>query len=503
MPAALLSVSDKTGLVDLGRGLAALGWDLIATAGTWKVLRDAGVPAREVADLTGAPEVLGGRVKTLHPAIFAGILARGPGDADDLAKVGAVEIALVAVDLYPFETRPAVETIDIGGVALLRAAAKASDRVLAVSSPSQYGEVLGALRAGGDLGDLRRRLAAAAWARVAAYDAAIARWAGAEGALPLRPVGDLRYGENPHQAGGWFATEARGVHEAEVLGGKPLSANNVADVDAAAAAVRALAAGPLGAAPGRVPAAIIKHTNPCGAGVAPSAEAAYRAALRGDPEAAFGGVVALGAPVDAAAAAAIAEVFTECVVAPAFDDAALEILRKRKNLRILRWPGMLDPPAGWHVRGVAGGLLLQAWDEEPDDPAAWKVASRRSPTDDERTALDVAWRLVRVVKSNAIVLAWPEEAAAIGAGQMSRVDAARIAVRKLDERRARGAVPPGPLAAASDAFLPFPDTIEILASAGATALVQPGGSRRDSEVTAAADRLGVAMVFTGRRHFRH
>lgn len=501
MPVALLAVSDKAGVVAFGRALREMGWRLVATAGTAAALRAEGVESVEVSALTGSPEILGGRVKTLHPALFAGLLARGPEDDADLARVGAERIDLAAVDLYPFEADPRIETIDVGGVALLRAAAKNAARVLVVSSPARYEEVLAALRAGGDLSALRARLAAETWRRVAVYDAAIAAHLGADEAFPpetalgLHRREVLRYGENPHQAAAWYRLGgAPGLHDAELLGGKPLSSNNVADLDSAAAAVRSLG-------PGAV--VVVKHANPCGAAVRATAEEAFAAALRCDPGAAFGGIVAAGAPLDAAAAAAMAEVFLECVLAPAFDEEALALLRRKKNLRLLRWPGLADSPAGPRLRGVAGGAILEAQDESPDDVAAAAVVSKRAPTDGERRALDFAWRLVRVVKSNAVALAWPGEAAGIGGGLVSRVDSARVAAAKARDRLAREAAAPGPLVAASDAFLPFRDALDVVAEAGATALVHSGGSIRDAEVAAAADERGMALLVTGRRHFRH
>jgi phosphoribosylaminoimidazolecarboxamide formyltransferase/IMP cyclohydrolase len=498
----------KEGLVEFGRGLADLSWRIVATSGTAAALRAAGVACDEVAAWTGAPEVLGGRVKTLHPRVFAGILAGGPDDDADLGRIGAERIDLVAVVLKDAGPGGPAEA-DIGGHALLRAAAKNAGRVLAVSDPAQYGEVLEALRAGGPTEELRRRLAAEAWRRAALYDALISTAAGLAGdppeslPLPLVRRADLRYGENPGAAAAWYRIAgAAGVHDAEVVAGptgsKALSANNVADIDAAAAVVRALVLGRAG-----VGAAIVKHGNPCGAAVADSAEAAYRAALGCDPDAAYGGVAALSAPVDAATARAIAEVFTEGLVAPEIGADALDALRGRKNLRVVRWPGLIAPLSGLRLRGVAGGLLAEAADETPDDLAAARVATRRAPTADERAALDLAWRAARVVRSNAVVLAWADRTAGIGAGQMSRVDAARLAATKASARAARGGVPPGPLAAASDGVLPFPDSLDVLADAGATAVVQPGGSIRDAEVAAAADARGIAMLLTGRRRFRH
>ncbi len=504
---ALLSAADKTGLVDLATALHQAGAELLSTGGTAAHLRAAGLPVRSVEDVTGVPALLGGRVKTLHPVIHAGLMARPTAeDAAELAAHGIVPIDLVAVTLYPFEevlargAPPAalVEEIDIGGVTLLRAAAKNWQRVTVLSDPAQYPDVIAAVRAGGVPEALRLRLAAAAFARTAAYDAAIAGWlqktAGlgpfpAHLTLTFRKRAELRYGENPHQRAALYAVAhppAGEIITAELLGGKALSYNNIADLEAAWALVRDLPA---------PAAAIIKHTNPCGAAVGPTLADAFARAREGDPVAAFGGVVAANAPVDAAAAQVMAEIFLEAVVAPAFDPAALEILRKKKNLRLLATGGFGAPP-GLELRSVRGGALVQEADVLRTDRSAWRVVTTRQPTPPEWDDLLFAWAICVHVKSNAIVFARDRQVVGVGAGQMSRVDSVRLAASKAGER-AQGAV------CASDAFFPFADGVEAAAAAGVTAVIQPGGSVRDAEVLAAAERLGLAMVLTEERHFRH
>jgi phosphoribosylaminoimidazolecarboxamide formyltransferase/IMP cyclohydrolase len=504
---ALLSAADKTGLAELARALHQAGAELLSTGGTAAYLRAAGLPVRAVEDVTGFPEVLGGRVKTLHPAVHAGVLARPtPEDAAELARRGIAPIDLVAVTLYPFEAARArgaspaalIEEIDVGGVALLRAAAKNWQRVTVVSDPAQYPEVIAAIRAGTVPEALRRRLAAAAFARTAAYDAAIAGWlqeAAGLGPFPdlltlaFRKRADLRYGENPHQRAALYVAPnppAGEIATAEILGGKALSYNNLADLEAAWALVRDLPA----------PAAvIIKHTNPCGAAAGRSLAEAFARARDGDPVAAFGGVVAANAPVDADTARTMAELFLEAIVAPAFDAAALEILRTKKNLRLLATGG-LGGPAGFEVRSIRGGMLVQEADALGRDESTWRVVTTRQPTPQEWEDLRFAWAVCAHVKSNAIVLARDQQVVGVGAGQMSRVDSVRLAAGKAGER-ARGAV------AASDAFFPFADGVEAAAAAGVAAVIQPGGSVRDAEVVAAAERLGLAMVVTQERHFRH
>lgn len=499
---ALLSVYDKTGLVDFARPLAERGVELVASGGTARVLRQAGLPVRPVSDVTGSPEILDGRVKTLHPAIHGGILSRRTSaDRDQLGSLGWDEIDLVAVNLYPFEETAAdphafleavIEQIDIGGVALLRAAAKNFAHVTVVCDPADYAPVLAEIEAQGEVSlETRRRLAVKAFARTAAYDAAIWRYlAGGEDLLPealvlgLRELADLRYGENPHQRAALYASPGvAGPLGGELLQGKPLSYNNLLDLDAAWRAASAFE---------RPTVVIVKHLSPCGIASADTLADAFPSALAGDPVSAFGGVIAANRPFDGATARALGDLFVEAIVAPAFTDEAREVLSGRKGCRLLALERAA--PEAVEMRSVRGGLLVQ--ERDWGDEAEWQVVTRRAPTDPEMQALRFAWRAVAHVKSNGILLARGEAALGIGGGLPSRVDAVRLAVAKAGER-ARGAV------MASDAFFPFPDGVEVAARAGVTAVVQPGGSVRDSQVIEAADRLGLAMCFTGVRHFRH
>ena len=509
---ALLSVHDKNGLVALGRGLCDLGWELVASGGTARALGAAGLPVRDVAELTGAPEMLGGRVKTLHPAIHGGILARDTAaDAAELLARDIAPIDLVAVNLYPFaETiaRPAtglaaaVEQIDIGGVALLRAAAKNFARVVALCDPADYAPALAALAVGGPDEATRRALAARAFALTRDYDAAIAAYLAAPpaaGPLPptvhltLHQTRVLRYGENPHQRAALYAADpAAGPLGGRLVAGKELSYNNLLDLDAALGAAEAIAAPAV---------TIVKHLSPCGLAQADSVAAALPAAIASDPVSAFGGVIAANRPVgaDFVAALAAADLFVEAVIAPAFDDAALAwFAAHKKNCRLVAAAPSSGATVEW--RAVRGGLLAQTRDEGDPPGGVWRIASRRAPTAEERAALRFAWSACQHVKSNAIVLARAAGAdvatVGIGGGLPSRVDAVRLAVAKAGGR-ARGAV------LASDAFFPFADGLEVAGAAGVTAVVEPGGSVRDDEVIATADRLGLALVFTGARHFRH
>jgi len=506
---AILSVSDKTGIESLGRGLADLGAEIYSTGGTQRVLEAAGVPVRPVSDLTGFPEILGGRVKTLHPAVYGGILARRdlPADQDDLARHGLSLIDLVAVNLYPFEATvaqpdvtllQALEQIDIGGPTLLRAAAKDFPAVLPLCDRADYPAALEALRqpAGPDEA-FRRRLAAKAFRHTAVYDAIIATYLGAgetdwpgEMALGLRKVEELRYGENPQQRAAFYALaqprqRGAGLVGARQLQGKPLSYNNILDGDAAWAITSDFL-------PTAV--AIVKHTNPCGLARADDPLLTYELALAGDPLAAFGGIVAVNTTVDGPLARRLAERFYEILLAPDFSAEALEALAARPDLRVLALPPA--PASGLTWRSVTEGLLIQEADCVDDKVRQGRVATRRAPTDEEWVALDFAWRAVRYVKSNAIVLAQGEALVGMGAGQPSRVAAVEIAVQRAGTR-AVGAV------LASDAFFPKPDSVEVAARAGLRAVVQPGGSRGDEAVIAAADAAGVAMVFTGKRHLLH
>jgi phosphoribosylaminoimidazolecarboxamide formyltransferase/IMP cyclohydrolase len=538
---ALLSVSDKTGLVDLGRGLVDTGFELVSTGGTARALRDAGVPVTDVAAVTGAPEMLDGRVKTLHPRVHAGILAdrRLADHRRQLAAAGIAPFELVVVNLYPFAAaaeRPGitfdelVEEIDIGGPSMVRAAAKNHASVAIVTSPARYGAVLDSVRAdGGVPPGLRAALAIEAFRHTAAYDARIAadlpdRMAAAGVDLPDEPglpgatdpypptltiglekVETLRYGENPHQAAARYRRPGRDGADrgpfagaAPPLQGKALSYNNVLDASAAAALARALD-GPA--------CVIVKHTNPCGAAQRPTLREAWDAAVAGDPVSAFGGVVALTRPVDRATAEGLTSLFLEVVVAPGFDDEARALLGTKTNLRVVadeslgRAVAIAPPDPLGAIRTAGGAVLVSTPDTTPDDPAAWQVATGRGPTDGERRDLELAWRLCRGVTSNAIVLVRDGRLIGFGSGQTSRVDAARQAVDKA--RAISGGEVLVGAACASDAFYPFADAVEVCLAAGVTGFVQPGGSMRDAEVIAVAEAAGATMMITGVRHFRH
>lgn len=535
-PRALLSVSDKRGIAELGRALHEQGWEIVSTGNTAAVLQEAGVPVTPVSEVTGFPELLDGRLKTLHPAIHAGILARRrPADLAALAEHGFVPIDLVAVNLYPFAEAAAagatgealLEQIDIGGPTLIRAAAKNWPHVTVVVDPDDYPRVIAALRgAGGVPAEVRRELAVKAFAHTAYYDAVIAvtlaREAGTPAgvagsaaesdgwperlAVPLRRLRRLRYGENPHQAAALYAVAAPGGAERASAGGRPgagvagarqlmgkeLSYNNLMDADAAWRAVWDF----------EEPAAVaVKHGTPCGIGSAATLAEAFRLARDADPESIFGGIVALNRPLDEATARLLAEIFLEVIIAPAVDAGAMEHLSTRKNLRVL----VADPASAvpaLDVRGIGGGLLVQAADPAArgDESAGWRVVTKRQPAARDMEVLRFAWRAVKHCRSNAIVVAGRVPGGlrtlGIGAGQTSRVRAVEQALA-LAGGTAAGAV------LASDGFFPFPDSVERAAAAGVAAIIQPGGSVRDPEVIAAADRHGIAMVFTGERHFRH
>jgi phosphoribosylaminoimidazolecarboxamide formyltransferase/IMP cyclohydrolase len=518
---ALLSVSDKTGLQKLAQALAGKGVTLLSSGGTAKALADAGIPVRSVEDYTGSPEVMGGRVKTLHPRVHGGILAREGTDEKDLQTIGASFIDLVIVNLYPFEKTAAnpmstfediIENIDIGGPSMIRSAAKNHARVTVVCDPADYDRVLREIERTGEVSRATRlELAAKAFAHTAAYDAAISGvLSGSRSVDPETTVGateypkyltlpferayGLRYGENPHQSGAFYVerdAQPGTIARAQSLGagGKELSFNNLVDVDAALEAVREFQ---------RPAAVVVKHTNPCGVSVATTLDAAYRTAREADALSAFGGIVALNREVDDATAKLLAETFLECVVAPGFSAAALETLRAKKNLRLLATGVWLPADAqAMQYKRVSGGLVVQSRDASGTGEATkGKVATKRAPTAEELTGLEFAWRVCKHVKSNAIVLAKGERTVGIGAGQMSRVISVQIAAEKAGDE-AKGSV------LASDAFFPFPDGVEAAAARGITAIAQPGGSVKDADVVAAADRLGLAMVFTGVRHFRH
>jgi len=501
---AILSVWDKTGLVDLGRGLVELGFELVASGGSARMLREAGLAVTSVDQVTGHPEILGGRVKTLHPAIHGGILARGTdAHLSELAAHGIGAFDLVVCNLYPFEATIAqpgitelegVEQIDIGGVTLLRAAAKNFERVAIVSDPSDYSDVLAAFGAG-EVGDaLRRKLAVKAFRMTAAYDVAISTWLAAdEGALPERltlqasKTMTLRYGENSHQEGALYTWLGAKPAFEQVGGLKALSYNNIADLEAAWQMPQEFEAPSV---------AIIKHANPSGLAVGANLIEAFDAALKCDPVSAFGSIIACNREVDAAFVRNLGKLFVEVLAAPSFTEEALTVLaRRKKNCRVMRFTGEAQP-APRVIREVAGGLLVQTADDKAPEPDAWRVVSKRQPTEAELADLHFAYVACKHVKSNAIVFAKGGATVGVGAGQMNRVDSVRLAGQR------GGDMVPGAVLA-SDAFFPFADGIEAAAKFGITAVIQPGGSIRDEEVIQRVDELGLAMVMTGTRHFRH
>jgi len=499
MPKALLSVFDKTGVVDFAKGLVDLGWELLASGGTANLLAKAGLPVIEVADYTGSPEILGGRVKTLHPAIHGGLLARNTAeDQAQLDSLGWANIDLVAVNLYPFEATiakagvslaEAIENIDIGGVALIRAAAKNHERVTLVCDPQDYDRVLSGLRSGTLSGELRQKLAVKGFQLTAGYDLAISNYLSGESAEITRyyPLQTLRYGENPHQKAVVLGlTPGQGPLGGEVLQGKELSYNNLLDLDAAWRAAVSYS---------KTSVCIVKHLSPCGIASAETLLDAYRAALESDPVSAFGGVVACNREVDAETAEIICQIFVECVIAPGFDAEALQVFSQKKNLRLVKMPDTRVEP-DYELRSITRGVLKQSVDFGDPEGTEWKVATQRAPSEAEWESLRFAWKACQHVKSNAIVFCKDEATVGIGGGQPNRVDCVRIAAQRAGDK-SRGAV------MASDAFFPFADSVEEAAQAGITAIIQPGGSIRDLESIEAADRLGIAMVFTGIRHFRH
>jgi phosphoribosylaminoimidazolecarboxamide formyltransferase/IMP cyclohydrolase len=520
---ALLSVSDKSGLVEFARALAGRGIELVSTGGTRKALADAGLPVLDVSELTGFPEMMDGRVKTLHPKVHGGLLAIRDNDehAAAMRAHGIRPIDLLVVNLYPFEATvasgadyaTAIENIDIGGPAMIRAAAKNHADVAVVVEASDYEVILAELAAhdGATTLALRKKLAAKAYARTAAYDAAISNWFAGElgdAAPAFRAIGgrlieQLRYGENPHQTAAFYRTPdlRPGVATARQVQGKQLSYNNINDTDAAYECVAEFD-------PARSAACVIvKHANPCGVAEGASLLEAYRKALACDSTSAFGGIVAVNRRLDAEAARAITEIFTEVIIAPEATEEAIAIVGAKKNLRLLLAGALPDPhAAGLTAKTVAGGLLVQSRDSAVVDDMSLKVVTKRAPTNAELTDLAFAFRVAKHVKSNTIIYAKDRATVGIGAGQMSRVDAARIAARKAaDAAKEAGAAEPltkGSVVA-SDAFFPFADGLLVAVEAGATAVIQPGGSVRDDEVIKAADDHGIAMVFTGTRHFRH
>ncbi|MFJ2948425.1 bifunctional phosphoribosylaminoimidazolecarboxamide formyltransferase/IMP cyclohydrolase [Streptomyces sp. NPDC087226] len=508
---ALVSVYDKTGLEDLARGLHGAGVELVSTGSTAAKIAAAGVPVTKVEELTGFPECLDGRVKTLHPKVHAGILAdlRLEDHRNQLTELGVEPFDLVVVNLYPFRETVAsgatpdecVEQIDIGGPSMVRAAAKNHPSVAVVTSPARYGDVLTAVEAGGFDLTARKRLAAEAFQHTAAYDVAVASWFASEYA----PVDDsqfpdflgatwerkntLRYGENPHQPAALYVSGTGGLAEAEQLHGKEMSYNNYTDTDAALRAAYDHA-GPA--------VAIIKHANPCGIATGADVAEAHRKAHACDPVSAYGGVIAVNRPVSQEMAEQVAEIFTEVIVAPDYEEGALEALTKKRNIRVLRAPGA--PSAPVEVKPIDGGALLQVTDRlqaEGDDPATWTLATGEALSESGLAELAFAWKACRAVKSNAILLAKDGASVGVGMGQVNRVDSAKLAVERAGAERAAGSY------AASDAFFPFPDGLEILTGAGVKAVVQPGGSVRDELVVEAAKKAGVTMYFTGTRHFFH
>jgi phosphoribosylaminoimidazolecarboxamide formyltransferase/IMP cyclohydrolase len=531
MPRALVSVSDKTGLVSFVKGLVGLGFEIISTGGTRRHLEAAGVPVVDVSSVTGFPEMMEGRVKTLHPLIHGAILGRPdvPGDAAAIREHGIVPFQVVVCNLYPFEqtiakpevtAEEAIEQIDVGGPSMVRAAAKNHAHVAIVSDPGQYEEVLAALKVRGLDEAFRRRLAAAAFERTARYDAAIARYMGDLVAPPAAAGGlrvdqefrpelslrfekraDLRYGENPHQGAAFYVEPSAGLATlaaAEQLHGKELSYNNLLDLEAALGLVRDLAR------EFDAPAvAVLKHNNPCGCALGGSVAEALEKAWAGDPVSAFGSILGFSRPLDLAAAEALCQPnrFVEAILAPEFDPDALELLKTkpswRANVRLMRLKGLASAaPKTLDYRRVSGGLLVQDKDEGTASVAEWKVVTKRGPTDAEMADLLFAWLVCKHVKSNAIVFAEDGTTTGVGAGQMSRVDSVQIATRKSEGRCVGGVC-------ASDAFFPFRDGVDLAAAAGIKAIVQPGGSKRDDDSIAACDEHGIAMLFTGRRHFRH
>ncbi|MCS5706542.1 MAG: bifunctional phosphoribosylaminoimidazolecarboxamide formyltransferase/IMP cyclohydrolase [Cyanobacteriota bacterium] len=514
-PTALLSVSNKEGLVPLAQGLLDAGYRLISSGGTASALQAAGIPVTKVAEHTGAPEILGGRVKTLHPRIHGGILARRaePSHQADMEAQGIDPIDVVVVNLYPFRETvadpnvafdTAIENIDIGGPAMVRAAAKNHADVAVLTSPAQYEGFLAALKAGAVDQALRRSLALAAFQHTAEYDTAISTWLaarlaqdGVAAAEPLRlelPARQtLRYGENPHQPATWHSAPSAGWGGAEQLQGKELSYNNLIDLDAALATVREFGYGP-----GSQPAAVVvKHTNPCGVATGSDGANALTRALDADRVSAFGGIVAINAPVDGATAQQLTSLFLECVVAPGFDAEARAQLAAKPNLRLLELsPEAINRASRQQLRTVLGGVLVQELDDQLVEESAWQVVSERQPNAEEMEDLRFAWKLVRHVRSNAITVAKAGQSLGVGAGQMNRVGSARLALEAAGGQ-ARGAV------LASDGFFPFDDTVRLAASHGVTAVIQPGGSVRDADSITACNELGLAMVVTGRRHFLH
>jgi len=511
---ALFSVYDKSGIVDFAKALHELGVQLISTGGTHKLLREQGIPVTKVSDITDFPEILGGRVKTLHPRIHGGILARRTKEhLLELKEHGIQPIDMVVVNLYPFEKTiadpnvtldTAVENIDIGGPTMIRAAAKNFRDVVVVTDPQYYDMIIDELKTNqGTISfKLRHTCARQAFLRTAYYDSSIYQYLlslQTNGGMPeykslhLKKIQELRYGENPHQKAAFYAAadvEASGVVAAKQLHGKELSYNNIQDMNGAIGLVLEYE---------KPAVAIIKHSNPCGAAVAENVETAYDLALSTDPVSAFGGIVAMNRQVTRGVAEKIIKRFTEVVVAPDFSPEAVETLQQKKNIRLIHWPSSQLPASGLEIKAVEGGILMQELDLAPEEEQDWKVVTKRQPTEEEWNAMKFGWKVGKWVKSNAVVYVNDRQTLGIGAGQMSRVDASKLAVTKAGEAglSLAGSV------VISDAFFPFRDGVDAAAGAGAVAVIQPGGSVRDEEVINAADEHNMAMVFTGRRHFRH
>ncbi len=506
---ALLSVSDKAGIVELAGDLVELGFEIISTGGTARIISEAGIPVTEAAQVTGSPEILGGRVKTLHPYIHGAILAR-PDQVEELNEHGITPIDLVVVNLYPFEDtiartgvtlEEAVENIDIGGPTMLRASAKNHSRVAVVVNPDRYGQVVDELKSGGEIsGSSRYQLAAEAFAHTAGYDAAITDYLNSraefEGeayldrlSLSFEKVQNLRYGENPQQEAAFYATSGKrtGLAAAKQLQGKELSFNNLNDLNAAWELVKEFQ---------ESTAVAVKHANPCGVGSALTIYEAYQQAYEADPVSIFGGIVALNRTVGAATAREMMEIFLEVVAAPEFTEEALEIFNEKKDIRLVEIRPESDESMPTDFKKVSGGLLIQSVDHEPVGVSGGEVVTKTKPTKEQWDDLNFAQKVVKHVRSNAIVLASGGKTVGIGAGQMNRIGAAKIALNQAGDK-AKGAV------IGSDAFFPFPDIIDEAGKAGISAIVQPGGSKKDDESIRLCDRLGIAMVFTGRRYFKH
>ena len=516
-PIALLSVSDKTGLIPLAKALVnELGFKIISSGGTAKLIESENLPVTRVADYTGFPEILGGRVKTLNPKIHGGILARRDTQShlDDLNKQNINPIDLVVVNLYPFEQtiskenvswEEAIENIDIGGPTMIRAAAKNHQDVLVVTNPNQYLKLIDAYKSKKITTELRKNYAQQAFEHTATYDLTISKWVGnqisskkASWLQSLSLKQELRYGENPHQKASWYGDSEKGWSGANQLQGKELSTNNLLDLEAALSTLREFGYENIITSPSYQKAAVvIKHTNPCGVAIGKSPYLALKRALDGDRVSAFGGIIAINCPVDEAAAKELENIFIECVVAPYFDNNAKEILSKKKNLRLLELKAESIQKADKnHIRSILGGLLVQDLDEPNIDQTEWKNVTKLIPTEEEINDLSFAWKIVKHIRSNAIVVASNQQSLGIGAGQMNRVGSAKIALEAAGDK-AKGAV------LASDGFFPFDDTVKMAADYGISSIIQPGGSIRDKDSINKCNELGIKMVLTGKRHFLH